>query len=161
MEGYGLSETSPVATCNPLDRPPKEGSIGLPLPGTEISIRSLEDPAMEMPLGETGEICIAGPQVMPGYWNKPEETEAVLGRFFRTGDVGYMDEEGFMFIVDRIKDMINCSGFKVYPRRIEDALYEHPAVAEVTVIGIPDPYRGEAPKAFVKLKEGAKRARPS
>ena len=92
---------------------------------------------------------------MPGYWNKPEETENVfVGRFFRTGDVGYMDEEGFIFIVDRIKDMINASGFKVYPRRIEDALYEHPAVAEVTVIGIPDAYRGEAPKAFVKLKEG-------
>ena len=92
---------------------------------------------------------------MTGYWNKPEETEeCFVGRFFRTGDVGYMDEEGFIFIVDRIKDMINASGFKVYPRRIEEALYEHPAVDEVTVIGIPDAYRGEAPKAFVKLKEG-------
>ena len=156
VEGYGLSETSPVATCNPLDREPKEGSIGLPLPGTEISIRSLEDASVEMPIGEVGEVCIAGPQVMPGYWNKQDETEASFsGRFFRTGDVGYMDEEGFVFIVDRIKDMINCSGFKVYPRRIEEALYEHPAVAEVTVIGIPDPYRGEAPKAFVKLREGS------
>jgi long-chain acyl-CoA synthetase len=155
-EGYGLSETSPVATCNPHDRPAKEGSIGLPLPGTEISIRSLADPEVEMPQGEAGEICTAGPQVMPGYWNKPEETaNAFVGRFFRTGDVGYMDEEGFVFIVDRIKDMINASGFKVYPRRIEDALYEHPAIAEVTVIGIPDPYRGEAPKAFIKLKDGA------
>jgi long-chain acyl-CoA synthetase len=154
-EGYGLSETSPVATCNPHDRAPKAGSIGLPLPGTEISIRSLEDPTIKMPQGETGEICIAGPQVMPSYWNKPEETKsAFVGRFFRTGDVGYMDEEGFIFIVDRIKDMINASGFKVYPRRIEDALYEHLAVAEATVIGIPDAYRGEAPKAFVKLKEG-------
>jgi len=95
--------------------------------------------------------------VMAGYWNKPEETENVfVGRFFRTGDVGYMDEDGFIFIVDRIKDMINASGFKVYPRRIEDVLYEHPAVEEVTVIGIPDAYRGEAPKAFVKLKEGVK-----
>ena len=92
---------------------------------------------------------------MPGYWNQPEETaNAFVGRFFRTGDVGYMDAEGFIFIVDRIKDMINASGFKVYPRRIEDALYEHPAVAEVTVIGIPDAYRGEAPKAFIKLKDG-------
>ena len=108
-----------------------------------------------MPLGEPGEICIAGPQVMNGYWNKPEETEGgFVGRFFRTGDVGYMDEDGFIFIVDRIKDMINASGFKVYPRRIEEAIYEHGAVAEVTVIGIPDEYRGEAPKAFVKLKEG-------
>jgi long-chain acyl-CoA synthetase len=154
-EGYGLSETSPVAACNPHDRPPKEGSIGLPLPGTEFSIRSLEDPSVEVERGEAGEICIAGPQVMAGYWNKPEETEnAFVGRFFRTGDVGHMDEEGFIFIVDRIKDMINASGFKVYPRRIEDVLYEHPAVEEVTVIGIPDAYRGEAPKAFVKLKEG-------
>jgi long-chain acyl-CoA synthetase len=154
-EGYGLSETSPVAACNPHDRPPREGSIGLPLPGTEFSIRSLEDPTIEVERGEAGEICIAGPQVMAGYWNKPEETENVfVGRFFRTGDVGYMDDEGFIYIVDRIKDMINCSGFKVYPRRIEDVLYEHPAVEEVTVIGIPDTYRGEAPKAFIKLKEG-------
>jgi long-chain acyl-CoA synthetase len=154
VEGYGLSETSPVACCNPIGAV-KEGSIGLPLPATEISIRSLEDPSQEMPQGEPGEICIAGPQVMPGYWNKPQETEASFtGRFFRSGDVGYMDEDGYIFIVDRIKDMINASGFKVYPRRIEDALYEHAAVAEVTVIGIPDDYRGEAPKAFVKLKEG-------
>jgi long-chain acyl-CoA synthetase len=154
VEGYGLSETAPVATCNPLDSG-KEGSIGLPLPATEISIRSLEDPAQEMPRGEPGEICIAGPQVMSGYWNKPQETEAAFtGRYFRSGDVGYMDEDGYIFIVDRIKDMINCSGFKVYPRRVEDALYAHGAVAEVTVVGIPDDYRGEAPKAFVKLKEG-------
>ena len=108
-----------------------------------------------MKRGESGEICIAGPQVMTGYWNKPEETEgSFVGRHFRSGDVGYMDEDGYVFIVDRIKDMINASGFKVYPRRIEDALYEHSAVAEVTVVGIPDEYRGEAPKAFVKLKEG-------
>lgn len=154
VEGYGLSETSPVVACNP-PKAPREGSIGLPLPATEISIRSLDDPAIVMKQGETGEICIAGPQVMTGYWNKPQETEdCFVGHFFRTGDVGYMDKDGYVFIVDRIKDMINASGFKVYPRRIEDALYEHPAVAEVTVIGIPDAYRGEAPKAFVKLKEG-------
>jgi long-chain acyl-CoA synthetase len=154
VEGYGLSETSPVVSCNPPDAP-REGSIGLPLPGTEISIRSLDDPHVQLTQGETGEICIAGPQVMTGYWNKPQDTEdCFVGRFFRTGDVGYMDEDGYVFIVDRIKDMINASGFKVYPRRIEDALYEHPAVAEATVIGIPDAYRGEAPKAFVKLKEG-------
>ena len=154
VEGYGLSETAPVVACNPIGAG-KEGSIGTPLPATEISIRSLDDPETEMPLGEPGEICIAGPQVMTGYWNKPEDTKAAfVGRFFRTGDVGYMDEEGFIFIVDRIKDMINASGFKVYPRRIEDALYEHAAVAEVTVIGVPDQYRGEAPKAFVKLKDG-------
>ena len=154
VEGYGLSETSPVAACNPIEAM-REGSIGLPLPATEISIRSLDDPAQEMARGEPGEICIAGPQVMTGYWNKPRETEgSFVGRYFRTGDIGYMDEHGYIFIVDRIKDMINASGFKVYPRRIEDALYEHSAVAEVTVVGIPDDYRGEAPKAFVKLKEG-------
>jgi long-chain acyl-CoA synthetase len=154
VEGYGLSETSPVVCCNPMDAV-REGSIGLPLPATEISIRSLDDPNQEVPNGEPGEICVAGPQVMPGYWNKPEETErSFVGRYFRTGDVGYMDEDGYTFIVDRIKDMINSSGFKVYPRRIEDILYEHPAVAEATVIGIPDEYRGEAPKAFVKLKDG-------
>ena len=153
-EGYGLSETSPVAACNPPDAP-REGSIGLPLPATEISIRSLDDPTVEVKTGETGEICIAGPQVMTGYWNKPQDTEdCFAGRFFRTGDVGYMDEDGYIFIVDRIKDVINASGFKVYPRRIEEALYEHPAVAEVVVIGIKDAYRGEAPKAFVKLTEG-------
>lgn len=154
VEGYGLSETSPVVTCN-LPEIERVGSIGLPLPATDISIRSIEDPAVEVTLGESGEICIAGPQVMTGYWNRPQETEgSFVGRFFRTGDIGYMDEDGYIFIVDRIKDMINASGFKVYPRRIEDALYEHGAVAEVTVVGIPDEYRGEAPKAFVKLKEG-------
>ncbi|MGD8422870.1 MAG: AMP-binding protein, partial [Methyloceanibacter sp.] len=151
VEGYGLSETSPVATCNPFDGH-KDGSIGLPLPQTDITIRSLENPATEMPLGEPGEICIAGPQVMSGYWNKADETAAVfVGRYLRTGDVGYMDQDGFIFIVDRIKDMINSAGFKVYPRRVEDALYEHPAVAECCVVGIPDSYRGEAPKAFVRL----------
>jgi long-chain acyl-CoA synthetase len=154
VEGYGLSETSPVATCNPLDVT-REGSIGLPLPGTEISIRSLEDPTEEVARGEPGEICIAGPQVMTGYWKKPSETEtAFVGRFFRSGDVGYMDDEGFIYIVDRIKDMINAAGFKVYPRRVEDALYEHQAVAECCVVGVPDAYRGEAPKAYVRLKEG-------
>ena len=155
IEGYGLSETSPVLSGNPMDGPVKEGSIGLPFPGTIISIRSLDDPAKEMPLGEDGEICVAGPQVMPGYWRQPEETAAVFtGKFFRTGDIGHMDSEGFTFIVDRLKDMINTSGFKVYPRRIEEVLYEHEAVEEVIVLGMPDKYRGEAPRAYVKLREG-------
>ncbi len=154
VEGYGLSETSPVATCNPINAT-REGTIGLPLPGTRLAIRSLDDPTVDMPIGEKGEVCIAGPQVMKGYWNKPEETaNAMVGDYFRTGDVGVMDENGRISIVDRIKDMINCSGYKVYPRRIEEALYEHPAVAEVTVIGVPDDYRGEAPKAFVRLRDG-------
>jgi long-chain acyl-CoA synthetase len=155
VEAYGLSETSPGATFNPIEGQVKEGSIGQPLPATTVSIREVGNPAQEVPLGQPGEICIKGPQVMKGYWLKPEETaESFVGDFFRTGDVGYMDADGFTFIVDRIKDMIICSGFKVYPRRIEEALYQHPAVEEVTVIGIKDKYRGEAPKAFVKLKAG-------
>jgi long-chain acyl-CoA synthetase len=155
VEGYGLSETSPVTHINPVGGLIKEGSIGLPVPGTIMSLRDLGDPSKEVPLGEKGEICIAGPQVMKGYWKKPGETAATfVGEFFRTGDVAYMDSDGFTFIVDRIKDLILCSGFNVYPRRIEEAIYEYPAVEEVTVIGVPDPYRGEAPKAFVKLRAG-------
>jgi long-chain acyl-CoA synthetase len=156
VEGYGLSEASPSVTCNPLDGPVKEGSIGQPLPGTIVSLRDLADPTREVPLGEKGEICIKGPQVMKGYWKRPEETaNQFVGDYLRTGDVGVMDEEGFIFIVDRIKDLIICSGYNVYPRRIEEAIYEHPAVEEVTVIGVKDDYRGEAPKAFIKLKAGA------
>ncbi len=156
VEGYGLSEASPSVTCNPLNGPVKEGSIGQPLPGTIVSLRDLGDPAKEVAQGERGEICIKGPQVMKGYWKKPEETaNQFVGEYLRTGDVGIMDEEGFIFIVDRIKDLILCSGYNVYPRRIEEAIYEHPAVEEVTVIGIKDEYRGEAPKAFIKLKAGA------
>lgn len=155
IEGYGLSETAPVLTINPLHGPVKEGSIGLPIPNTIISLRSLDDPTQEVPIGEKGEICAAGPQVMKGYWNRPEETAAVfVGEFFRTGDVGIMDEDGFIYIVDRIKDLIICSGYNVYPRRIEEAIYQHNAVKEVTAIGIPDAYRGEAPKAFIALHEG-------
>jgi long-chain acyl-CoA synthetase len=155
VEGYGLSEASPSVTCNPIDGPVKEGSIGQPLPGTIVSLRDLGDPTKEVVLGEKGEICIKGPQVMKGYWKRPEETaNQMVGEYLRTGDVGVMDDEGFIFIVDRIKDLIICSGYNVYPRRIEEAIYEHPAVEEVTVIGIQDEYRGEAPKAFIKLKAG-------
>jgi long-chain acyl-CoA synthetase len=155
VEAYGLSETSPGATCNPLDGRAKAASIGLPVPGTVIAIRDPSVPERDMPLGQAGEICIKGPQVMSGYWNKAAETEAALvGAYFRTGDIGYMDQDGFVFIVDRIKDMIICSGFKVYPRHVEEKIYSHPAVEEVTVIGIRDAYRGEAPKAFIKLKPG-------
>ena len=155
VEGYGLTEASPSVTCNPVEGPVKEGSIGQPLPGTIVSLRDLADPSKEVPLGEKGEICVKGPQVMKGYWQKPEETaHQFVGDFLRTGDVGVMDEEGFIFIVDRIKDLIICSGYNVYPRRVEEAIYQHPAVEEVTVIGIKDDYRGEAPKAFIKLKAG-------
>ncbi len=156
VEAYGLSETSPGATFNPFDGPVKNNSIGQPLPGTIISIRVAEDPAKEVPLGQEGEICIKGPQVMKGYWNKPDETAHVFfDGFFRSGDIGKMDDQGFVYITDRIKDMIICSGFKVFPRHLEEKIYEHPAVEEVTVIGIKDSYRGEAPKAFIKLKAGA------
>ena len=156
IEAYGLSETSPLATANPLEGPVRDLSIGLPAPATHISIRSIDDPKAELPFGETGEICIRGPQVMPGYWNKPGETEnTFVGDFFRTGDVGYISaKDGFIYIVDRLKDMINASGYKIYPRQIEDAIYAFPAVEEVTVVGIKDDYRGEAPKAFIKLKKG-------
>ena len=151
VEGYGLSETSPVAACNPPDAP-REGSIGLPLPATEISIRSLDDPHSR---GQDRRDRRDLHRRSPGDDRLLEQASRhrglLRGRFFRTGDVGYMDEDGYVFIVDRIKDVINASGFKVYPRRIEEALYEHPAVAEVVVIGITDAYRGEAPKAFVKL----------
>jgi long-chain acyl-CoA synthetase len=156
VEGYGLSEASPVVTCNPVDGPVKPGSIGLPLPGTLVSLRDLADPTKEVERGQKGEICVKGPQVMAGYWNRPEETtNQLVDGFLRTGDVATMDEEGFIFIVDRIKDLIISSGYNVYPRRIEDALYEHAAVEEAVVVGIRDDYRGEAPKAFVKLRSGA------
>jgi long-chain acyl-CoA synthetase len=155
VEGYGLTEASPVAAANPVSGPGKEGSIGIPLPGTRISIRSLDNPAKEVALGENGEICVAGPQIMKGYWRRPKETaDAMAGEFLRTGDVGYMDVEGYTFIVDRLKDIITCSGFNVYPRAIEEAIYRFPGVEEVIVIGISDTYRGEAPKAFVKLTRG-------
>ncbi len=155
VEGYGLSEASPVVTCNPIDGRVKVGAIGLPVPGTVISLRDLAEPEKEVPQGERGELCVKGPQVMKGYWKRPKETEAQFhGEYLRTGDVAVMDEDGFFFIVDRIKDLIICSGYNVYPRRIEEAIYEHPAVEEVTVIGIKDTYRGEAPKAFIKLKAG-------
>ena len=133
----------------------KEGSIGLPVPGTEITIHDIENSEQTVPVGERGELWIRGPQVMSGYWQRPEETEETLrDGWLRTGDVGYMDEEGHLFLVDRIKDLILCSGYNVYPRNIEEAINLHPAVAEVTVIGIPDDYRGEAPKAFIRLQDG-------
>lgn len=155
VEGYGLSETSPVATCNPLDTGGKPGSVGLPLPGTVVDVYSPIARNEKMGVGEKGEICVRGPQVMAGYWNKPKDTESVMidGRL-RTGDIGYIDDDGYVYLVDRIKDVILCGGYNVYPRVIEEALYQHPAVNEAVVIGVPDPYRGQAPKAFVCLKEG-------
>jgi long-chain acyl-CoA synthetase len=154
VEGYGLSETSPVVCVNPTQGVNKAGSVGLPVPGTIIEIHALDDDRV-LGVGEKGEICARGPQVMKGYWNRPADTAAVLkDGVLHTGDVGTMDEDGYVFIVDRIKDMINASGYKIYPRVVEEAIYMHPAVEEVNVIGIPDPYRGEAPKAFIKVRAG-------
>ncbi len=155
VEGYGLSESSPVLTCNPPRGINKTGSIGIPFPGVDIEIRDLDDPKKSLPQGERGEVVARGPQIMAGYWNKPIDTaETIIDGWLRTGDVGRIDEDGYIFLTDRLKDVIICSGYKVYPRTIEDALYLNPAVDEVIVIGIADEYRGEAPKAFVKLKNG-------
>ena len=155
FEGYGLTEAAPVCSCIPVKGENKAGSIGLPVPGTRITITDPEDPEREMPPGEAGEIRIEGPQVMLGYWNRPEATaEALTGGRLRTGDVGYLDEDGYIHIIDRIKDLILVGGFNVYPRHVEDAIHGHDEVAEVTVIGIPDDYAGERVKAFVKRREG-------
>ncbi|MGB9826620.1 MAG: AMP-binding protein, partial [Desulfofundulus sp.] len=155
VEGYGLSETSPVTHCNPLRGKRKVGSIGLPLPDTLCKIVDMETGERELPPGEAGELCVKGPQVMKGYWNMPEETASVLrDGWFYTGDIARMDEEGYFYIVDRKKDMIIAGGFNIYPREVEEVLFEHPKVLEAVVAGVPDPYRGETVKAFVVLKQG-------
>ena len=154
VEGYGLTEAGPVVTINPFTGTGKANSAGLPLPGTVVEIVSLEDPDRVLPLGAKGEICVTGPQVMAGYWRREEETREVLGRGrLRTGDVGYMDEDGYIYLVDRIKDLVITGGFNVYPRMVEEAIRLHPAVAEVAVCGVPDKHRGEVVKAFVKLRD--------
>jgi long-chain acyl-CoA synthetase len=156
VEGYGLSETAPIASCNPVSSGGKAGSIGLPMPGTLIEIVSLEDRTTPLPEGEKGEICISGPQVMAGYWHQPEETAtAMQGSRFHTGDIGYMDEDGYTFIVDRLKDIIIAGGFKIYPRHIEEALYQHPGVEECIAAGLPDTYRGQTVKVWIKRREGS------
>ncbi|MFM0734223.1 long-chain fatty acid--CoA ligase [Paraburkholderia sediminicola] len=155
IEGYGLSETSPCVTCNPVTVTEYSGTIGLPLPSTEISIR--DDEGNEVPLGQPGEICIRGPQVMAGYWNRPDETAKVMtpDGFFKSGDVGLMNENGFVKIVDRKKDMILVSGFNVYPNEIEDVVAKMPGVFEVAAVGVPDQHSGEAVKLFVVKKDQA------
>lgn len=155
VEGYGLSESSPVVCANPIKGENIPGSIGLPVPATIVEIINPEDKTTPMPLGERGELCIRGPQVMKGYWNKPDETADVLreGRL-HTGDVAIMDERGYVYIVDRIKDMIITNGYNVYPRNVEEAIYLHPAVEECIVAGLPDEQRGEIVKAWIKLKRG-------
>jgi len=155
IEGYGLSETAPTLTCNTADSAAFSGTIGLPVPSTEISIR--DDDGNEVPLGQPGEICAKGPQVMAGYWQRPEETAQVMTKdgFFRTGDIGVMDEQGRFKIVDRKKDMVLVSGFNVYPNEVEDVIAMHPGVLECAVIGVPDAASGEAVKAFVVKRDQA------
>jgi long-chain acyl-CoA synthetase len=155
VEGYGLSETSPVATCNPPLGISKPGSIGIPAPQTIIEMISMDDRVTPVPLGEAGEVCIRGPQVMTGYWEKPDDTAfAMVGGRFHTGDIGTMDAEGYVFIVDRLKDIVIASGYKIYPRKIEEEIYRHPAVEEAVAGGVPDAYRGETLKVWIKLRDG-------
>ncbi len=156
-EGWGMTETSPTGSFTPARGPRKAGSCGLPMPRVDFKFLDIEDPTRYVALGERGEICVSGPNIMKGYWKQPQATADAMtfDGYFRTGDVGLMDDNGFITIVDRTKDMILCSGYNVYPRNVEEAIYEYPAVAEVIVIGIHDDYRGQAPKAFVTLKAGA------
>ena len=155
LEGYGLSEASPVTHCNPVQGVRKPGSIGIPYPDTDAEIVDVETGTRVLPPGEVGELRIRGPQVMKGYWNRPEETaQALRDGWLYTGDIARMDADGYFYIVDRKKDMILASGYNVYPREIEEVLYEHPAVAECCVAGVPDPYRGETVKAYVVVRPG-------
>lgn len=160
IEGYGLTESSPVACGNPIEGENKAGSIGLPFPATLIEIIDPEDKVTAMPVGERGELCIRGPQVMKGYWQKPDATADCLRKTedgdvrLHTGDIAIMDEEGYVFIVDRLKDMIITNGYNVYPRNVEEAIYKHPNVEECIVAGLPDKQRGEIVKAWIKRKDG-------
>jgi long-chain acyl-CoA synthetase len=152
---YGLTETSPIATATPSTALNRTGTVGVPLPGTDMRIVNLEDGTTEMPVGESGEVTFKGPQVTQGYYNRPGETDAVLkDGWLYTGDIGYVDEDGFLTLIDRKKDMIIASGFNIYPNEIDDILFEHPKVLEVCTIGVPDEYRGETVKAFVVCKQG-------
>jgi long-chain acyl-CoA synthetase len=154
-EGYGLSETSPVVTTNPYGGKTKVGSIGLPVSDTDIKIVDLVDGTKEMPVGEPGEVLVKGPQVTSGYYQMPEETAAAIrDGWLYTGDIGTMDAEGYFYIVDRKKDMVIAGGYNIYPREIDEVLFEHPKILEACAVGIPDPYRGETIKAFVVLKQG-------
>jgi long-chain acyl-CoA synthetase len=155
VEGYGLTEASPVTHCNPVYGERRAGSIGLPLPDVEAKIMD-DDTLVEQPVGETGELWVRGPQVMRGYWNRPDETAVTLTEdgWLRTGDIARMDEDGYFYIIDRLKDIIIASGLKIVPREVEEVLYEHPKVQEAVVAGVPDPYRGETVKAYIVLKAG-------
>jgi len=153
IEGYGLSEASPVVTLNPIKGPWKAGSIGIPIPEVEVSVQ--DDAGKSLDVGQTGEICVRGPNVMRGYWNQPAETEKALrGGWLLTGDIGHRDQDGYFFITDRKKDMLLVNGINVYPREIEEWMYQFPGIKEAAVIGIPDTRKGEQPLAFVSTNEG-------
>ena len=155
LEGWGMTETAPAGTSTPLTVPPRDRSCGLPLPGVLIEILEVDGDRVLIQ-GEVGEVCVSGPNVMQGYWRQPQATaDAFLERRFRTGDIGYLDCDGFLFLIDRKKEIIITNGLKVYPRVIEEAIYNHPSVAAVAVVGIEDDYRGEIAKAFVELRPGA------
>jgi long-chain acyl-CoA synthetase len=155
VEGYGLTECSPVTHANPFNGVRKPGHIGLPMPDTECKVTALDEPDRVVAVGEPGELCIRGPQVMLGYWNRPSETAGVIrDGWFHTGDVAVMDEDGYFKIVDRLKEMILVSGFNVYPTEIERVLFHHPKILKVCVAGIPDDVTGEAVKAYIVLKDG-------
>jgi long-chain acyl-CoA synthetase len=154
-EGYGLTECAPVVTCsNPLEGIDRPGSCGLPLPRTTVEIVSRQSQTV-LPAGERGEICVSGPQVMLGYWRQAEATRnCLIGGRLHTGDLGLMDADGFLYFVERLKEVISVHGYKVYPRNVEDAIRQHPAVIDVAVIGVPDPIRGQTPKAYIVLAKG-------
>jgi long-chain acyl-CoA synthetase len=155
VEGYGMTETGPLTHANPIYGKRKIGSIGVPVSDTEARIVSIEDGETEMPMGETGEICVRGPQIMLGYWQRPDETAKMIRNgWLHTGDIGKMDEDGFFFIVDRMKDMIITAGFKIFPRDVEEVLHAHPKIKEAALIGLKDPVQGELPKAYIVLREG-------
>jgi long-chain acyl-CoA synthetase len=155
IEVYGLTETAPVSHANPWGGKTKVSSVGVPLPDTDCRIVDVETGTKEMPIGESGEILLKGPQLTPGYYKRPDETsESIRNGWFHTGDVGYMDDEGYLFIVERKKDMIIAGGYNIYPREIDEVLYEHPAIQEACAVGLPDPYRGETVKAYIVIKEG-------
>ncbi|MBU1361092.1 MAG: long-chain fatty acid--CoA ligase [Gammaproteobacteria bacterium] len=156
-EGWGMTETSPSGTFTPARGKRKAGSCGMPLPGIHIKLLALDGSGNEVAPGEPGELCVTGPNVMKGYWNNPQATADAMtpDGYFKSGDVARFDDEGFLYIVDRTKDMLLCGGFNVYPRVLEEAIYEHPSVAEACVIGVPDEYRGQSPKAFVVQKPGS------
>jgi len=157
QEGWGMTEMCGVGTITPRGLVGPPGACGIPLCGVDIRFLDVNDPQRYVAYGERGEICVAGPNLLAGYWKNPEATAESMTAdgYFRTGDVGSMDENGMLTIADRIKDMLLCSGFNVYPRAIEEAIYRHPSVAEVLVIGVADPYRGQHPKAYIRLRDGA------